>query len=60
MMMERINKHMLMTSQELNEWFKQIKERDKELIKRYTSKSLNWANATAKKKDLIDQKPNGD
>lgn len=49
-----------MTYQELNEWFEQIKERDKELIKRYTSKSLNWANATAKKKDLIEQKPNGD
>ena len=42
-----------MTYQELNEWFEEIKERDKELIKRYTSKSLNWSNATAKKKDLI-------
>lgn len=49
-----------MTYQELNEWFEEIKERDKELIKRYTSMSLYWANATAKKKDLIEQKPNGD
>lgn len=49
-----------MTYQELNEWFEKIKERDKELIKRYTSMSFNWANATAKKKDLIEQKPNGD
>ena len=49
-----------MTSQELNEWFKEIEERDKELIQRYTSMSLNWANATAKTKDLIEQKPNGD
>ena len=39
-----------MTYQELNEWFEQIKERDKELIKRYTSMSFNWANATAKKR----------
>ena len=49
-----------MTSQELNEWFEEIKQRDKELIQRYTSKSFNWANATTKKKDLIEQKPNGD
>lgn len=49
-----------MTSQELNEWFEEIKQRDKELIQRYTSKSLNWANATAKTKDLIEKKPNGD
>lgn len=41
-----------MTSQELNEWFKEIKQRDEELIQRYTSKSLNWANATAKNKGL--------
>lgn len=41
-----------MTSKELNEWFKQIEERDKELIQRYTSMSLYWANATAKNEGL--------